>query len=259
MAQILLDFSFGFGVAAYGSLVGVGGGFLLVPLFLLLHKLPHELAVGTSLAIVTANALSGTLGYVRDRKIDYRAGIVFALFTIPGAVVGAYTTSLISAPTFHKVFGATLLLLALYLTLSGARKEAKPYSGKVGWGWVTRARYQYFEPLGALFSLGVGAVSSWLGIGGGIIHVPLMTEVLRFPVHAAVATSQFVLFFTALVGALLHHAQAHVHLATMWPAAVGAVLGAQLGVRIAGRVKGTFIVRALSLALAAVGIRLLLG
>lgn len=259
MLQIGLDFCLGFCVATYGSLVGAGGGFLLVPLFLLLYKLPHELAVGTSLAIVTANALSGTIGYVRDKKIDYRAGVVFALCTFPGAVVGAYTTDLVSGPTFQKVFGLTLAVVALYLLFRGARKDAIPFQGKTGWGWVTRAKYQYFEPVGAGISVAVGAFSSWLGIGGGIIHVPLLTEGLRFPVHTAVATSHFVLGFTALVGTVIHFSQGHVHLQTAVPATLGALLGAQLGVRIAKKVKGTMIVRALSIALLAVAVRLLLG
>lgn len=259
MLQIVLDFCLGFCVATYGSIVGAGGGFLLVPLFLLLYKLPHDLAVGTSLAIVTANALSGTLGYVRDKKIDYRAGVVFALFTFPGAVAGAYTVDLVSGPTFQKVFGISLAVVALYLLFRGARKDAVPYRGKMGWGWVTRARYQYFEPVGATVSLAVGAISSWLGIGGGVVHVPLMAEVLRFPVHTAVATSHFVLGFTALVGSVIHFSQGHVHLLTAIPASLGALLGAQLGVRIAKTLKGPIIVRALSLTLLAVAARLLLG
>lgn len=246
-------------MAAYGSLVGAGGGFLLVPLFLLLHKLPHEIAVGTSLAIVTANALSGAIGYMRAGKIDYRAGAVFALFTIPGAVLGAFTTAMFSGPTFHKVFGAVLCLLALYLIFRGARKVALPYRDKQGWGWVNRPGFSYFEPLGAAFSVMVGAMSSWLGIGGGIIHVPLLTEVLRFPVHVAVATSQFILFFTALVGAVVHFTQGHVDFSVAVPAAVGALVGAQAGVWLSRRSRGVVIVRALSLALLAVGVRLVVG
>jgi uncharacterized membrane protein YfcA len=258
MTQIVLDFCLGFAVATYGSLVGAGGGFLLVPLFLLLYHLPHEQAVGTSLAIVTANALSGTIGYVRDRKIDYRAGLVFALCTFPGAVLGAYSTAQVSGPTFQKVFGLLLALISIYLMLRGARKDAVPFRGKTGWGWITRDSYQYYEPAGAAFSVVVGAISSWLGIGGGIIHVPFMTEGLRIPVHRAVATSHFVLGFTALVGTIFHFSQGHVHLATAIPAAAGAVLGAQLGVWLARRVKGKAIVRALALALLAVAARLVL-
>lgn len=257
MQQIVLDFSLGLLVAAYGSLVGAGGGFLLVPLFLLLHKLPHEMAVGTSLAIVTANALSGTVGYVRAGKIDYRAGIVFALFTIPGAVLGAFTTAMVSGPTFQKVFGGTLCLTALYLIFRGARKDATPYLHKKGWGWVNRPTYAYFEPVGSAFSVAVGAISSWLGIGGGIIHVPLLTEAMRFPVHVAVATSHFILGFTALVGAAVHFSRGHLAMGTAVPAACGALIGAQIGVWLSKRARGVVIVRALSVALLAVGARLL--
>jgi len=257
MSQIVLDFSLGFAVATYGTLVGTGGGFLLVPIFLLLHKLPHEMAVGTSLAIVTANAMSGTIGYMREKKIDYRAGFVFAAFGIPGAVVGSFTTNLISGPTFQKVFGSLLAIVAVYLLLRGAKRDKEPFRGKSGWGWVHRSAYSYFEPAGAAFSVLVGAASSWLGIGGGIMHVPFMTEVLRFPVHVTIATSQMVLFFTAIVGASLHFSQGHVQWSIALPTALGAVIGAQVGVRISRKMQGKIIVRALSLALFAVALRLL--
>lgn len=260
MQQLVFDFLLGVSVAAYGSLVGAGGGFLLVPLFLLVRGLPHEIAVGTSLAIVAANALSGTLGYVRQGKlIDYRAGVVFALCTFPGAVLGAYSTGLVSGPAFRRIFGALLALVAGYLLLRGARRENEPHRGKKGRAWVQRPSYSYHEPLGASFSVVVGALSSWLGIGGGIIHVPFLTEVLRFPVHVAVATSHFILGFTALVGLAVHASNGHVNWEIAVPMAAGAVLGAQLGVRLAKKVKGPLIVRLLSLALLAVGLRLLWG
>jgi uncharacterized membrane protein YfcA len=153
MPQIVLDFLLGFSVAAYGTLVGLGGGFVMVPLFLLLYHLPPEIAVGTSLVIVCANAVSGTLGYVREQRIDYRAGLVFALATLPGAALGAFATSFLSGPAFQKVFGSLLLLVGIYLLAKGARKENEPFLGKRGWGWVHRPTYSYYEPAGASVSV----------------------------------------------------------------------------------------------------------
>src|SRR5687768_8104561 len=114
MMQLVLDFSLAFVVAAYGTLVGAGGGFLLVPLLLLLRDFPHTLAAGTSLAIVSANALSASYGFLRQKKIDLRAGVVFALFTIPGAVIGALLTDSVEGAAFRMVFGATLGVVAVY-------------------------------------------------------------------------------------------------------------------------------------------------
>ncbi|HEY8280225.1 MAG TPA: sulfite exporter TauE/SafE family protein [Bdellovibrionota bacterium] len=264
---IALNFCLGACVAAYGTLVGAGGGFLLVPVFLLGFNLPHQIAVGTSLVVVMVNAFSGTLGYVRDKRIDYRLGLIFSLCTLPGAVIGGFTTAWVSSSIFSKIFGLLLSLTALYLLLRGSRKSRPPIRGKREWGWVKREiatrhgmeQYEVNEPLGGLFSLFVGAISSWFGIGGGIIHVPLMTEVLRIPVHVAVGTSHFILGITALVGVLVHFYQGHVNVPLALQIGAGALLGAQLGVRLSRRVHGSLVIRALSLALLAVGLRLLLG
>ncbi len=255
---LALNFALGIGVGAYGTLVGAGGGFLLVPIFLLLHHLPHGVAVGTSLVVVAANALSGTLGYVRDRKIDYRAGVLFALCTFPGAVAGGLSVNWVSGPTFQKIFGALLSAVALYLFLRREKNTAAKPRGP-GRGWVHRESYSYFETGGMVGSVGVGAISSWFGIGGGIIHVPLMTELLGFPVSIAVATSHFILGFTALVGATVHVAQGQIDWRLALPIGLGALFGAQIGILLSRRAKGSWVLRALSLALLLVGIRLLWG
>src|SRR5437870_12670473 len=81
----------GFTVGAIGTLIGAGGGFLLVPVLLLLN--PHftaDTVAGISLAVVFFNAASGTLAYARMRRIDYKAGTIFAIAALPGAVLGAY-------------------------------------------------------------------------------------------------------------------------------------------------------------------------
>jgi uncharacterized membrane protein YfcA len=260
--DLFFNLLLGIGVGCYGTLVGAGGGFVLVPVFLLLYHMPHEHAVGTSLAVVAFNAFSGAYGYVRDGKVAFRAGISFALATFPGAVGGAYLTSAVSGPLFMKIFGICLILISAYLLLRKARKETVVIHGKRGWGWVSRTErgkeaYEYFEPLGITISIFVGAFSSWLGIGGGIIHVPAMTEVLRFPVHIAVATSHFVLAWTALVGVLIHAYHGHWEPRVAFSVGIGAFLGAQMGVRLARKAKGSNLLRFLSFALLLVGIRLL--
>jgi uncharacterized membrane protein YfcA len=81
-------------IGAFGTLIGAGGGFILTPILLLVY--PHEspeIITSISLAVVFFNAFSGSVAYARMRRIDYRSGVLFALATIPGAVVGALTTT----------------------------------------------------------------------------------------------------------------------------------------------------------------------
>src|SRR5258707_11324236 len=99
--QFLWLFPVGLVVGAFGTLIGAGGGFILVPILLLLYPDEKtELITGISLAVVFFNALSGSLAYARMRRVDYKSGIIFSIATIPGAILGALCTAYISRRVF---------------------------------------------------------------------------------------------------------------------------------------------------------------
>jgi hypothetical protein len=256
----------GFVVGAFGTIIGAGGGFILTPILLLLypHDSPQTLSA-ISLAAVFFNAASGSAAYARQRRIDYRSGAVFAVATLPGAVGGAFAVGLVSRQVFDGIMGGVLALLALWL-LAGDRwtiplparhLERRELTDRAG------ERYVYVVPLrrGALYSLGVGFVSSFLGIGGGIIHVPLLVRALGFPAHLATATSHFVLAVMAGAGTITHVSLgsfAHGHgVRRTASLSVGVVGGAQLGAHISMRLRGRVITLLLATALVALAARLL--
>jgi uncharacterized membrane protein YfcA len=126
------------------------------------------------------------------------------------------------------------------------------------------ATFQYSYNLwqGILYSAGVGFISSLLGIGGGVVHVPIMITLLRFPVHVAVATSHFVLAISAASGSAVHLANGELvgdNLLRALLLSAGVIPGAQVGARLAQRFKGPAIVRLLAVALFALGVRLVLA
>ncbi len=255
----------GVAVGALGTLIGAGGGFLLLPLLLFLY--PHEspaVLTAISLAVVCANALSGSAAYARMRRIDYRSGIVFALAGIPGAVLGAMVTHRLDRRVFDPMLGTALIVGATLIVLRTQQTASlAPLPG--GRTHVeadgTVHHYRPRTALGALLSVMVGFFSSLLGIGGGILHVPLMALVLGFPVHLATATSHFVLAILALSGLLTHVADGTLRAGAdrAIPLVVGVLGGAQIGAWLSSRVRGPWIMRGLAVALAAVGVRLLLG
>jgi uncharacterized membrane protein YfcA len=121
-------------------------------------------------------------------------------------------------------------------------------------------RYSYNVVYGALLSAGIGLLSSLLGIGGGVFQVPVMINLLRFPVHVATATSQFVLLFMSGEASAVHLASGHLageNLVRVLLLTLGVVPGAQLGARLAQRFRGHTIARLLAVALVVVGLRLL--
>ncbi len=257
----------GFGVGTFGTLVGAGGGFLLVPILALLEPtLQPEAITAISLAVVAFNASSGAFAYARQRRVDFRSGIPFALATLPGSIAGALLVRLVSRELFDIIFAVLLIGLAIFVVVAHEDEpEAAPEGG--GWGHVLREltdrsgvdyRYRVNLPLGVGLSAFVGLLSSFLGIGGGVIHVPALVGLLRFPAHIATATSHFVLAIMATVGTGTHLAAGDLDGLALQTIilGVGAVAGAQLGARISTHVHGVFIVRALAVSLVFVGLRL---
>lgn len=105
----------GFFAGGYGTIVGAGGGFIIAPALLFMYPTAAPEAITSiSLAVVFANALSGTLAYARSKRIDYRYGIVFSFAAVPGAVFGALTTTTLNRARFDLCFGLLMIGVALF-------------------------------------------------------------------------------------------------------------------------------------------------
>jgi uncharacterized membrane protein YfcA len=272
MDSILFLALVGLIIGTLGTLIGAGGGFILVPLLILLYPdLPPENITAISMAIVACNAISGSVAYVRSGRVDFKAGLLFALATIPGSILGVLTTKAIPRHAFDMIFGVVLIALATFLLIrSGKKKAPAQTDAKKGWisqqltdRWGNLYRYDYDIRKGIFLSVLVGYFSPLLGIGGGIIHVPAMVEWLYFPVHIATATSHFVLAIMASVSVLVHVVDGSYNdphtVKMVFGLALGVVPGAQLGAYLSRRIHDKFIVRALAFSLALVGLRILLS
>ncbi|MFN2463298.1 MAG: sulfite exporter TauE/SafE family protein [Candidatus Dormibacteria bacterium] len=256
-------------VGCVGTLVGAGGGFILTPALLVLYPTDSpETITAISLVAVFFNALSGSAAYARQRRIDYRTGLLFAACTLPGAVAGALVVAVAPRRIFDILMALLLGALAAWLLLG----RPQPTDGAPRPGWTEREltdpagqTYRYAVPLrrGAAYSVGVGFVSTFLGIGGGVVHVPLLVQALGFPVHIATATSHFILAIMAGTASLTHvmagsFTQGHgIHRAVAL--SIGVVAGAQVGAALSIRMDGRTIQRLLALALGLLSARLLVG
>ena len=255
-------------LGAFGTLIGAGGGFVLVPVLLLLYpQATPETITAISLAVVFFNALSGSWAYGRMRYIDYRSGLLFAAAAVPGAVLGALTTDYIPRRWFNAAFGLLMTAAAVYLffyRISESRSSLQADGQTPAERRIKKNSsghtISYSRKLGMGLSLVVGYVSSLLGIGGGIIHVPALVRLLHFPVHVATATSHFILVFMALTGTIVHIATGSFSQGGVRRTiclSIGVLIGAQVGAAISARVHGKWILRILAIALAFVSIRLL--
>jgi len=268
MGQYLWLIPFGFVIGTCGTLIGAGGGFILMPALLLLYPGESpELITSISLAVVFFNALSGSWAYGRMRRIDYKAGLLFAAAGIPGAIAGALSTAYVPRHLFDVVFGLLMAAASVFLFLHPSRQNETPSRGRSNHVAKTLIEtdgtvhsFSYDPKVGAGLSFFVGFVSSSLGIGGGIVHVPVLVHLLNFPVHVATATSHFILAIMALTGTLVHVVTgsfSHGVYRTV-ALAIGVLLGAQVGAMLSSRVEGSWIIRGLAVALGFVGIRILI-
>ncbi|HUK97657.1 MAG TPA: sulfite exporter TauE/SafE family protein [Gaiellaceae bacterium] len=254
----------GVAVGVLGTLVGAGGGFLLTPVLLIVY--PNESAqtlTSISLAAVWANSTSGTIAYLRQRRVDVRSGLLFGVATLPGAVGGALLVGYVPRRAFDAIMAVVLAAVAIWLSIyrrwdfhrtrGGSPRLLVDASGRE-WRYAVRVRQ------GVVLSVGVGFLSSFLGIGGGIFHVPMLVTALGFPTHIATATSHFVLAMMSGAAVATHIAQGAYTvghgLRRSIVLAVGLAVGAQIGARLSIRTSSVAIERLLVAGLAIAALRL---
>jgi uncharacterized membrane protein YfcA len=241
-----------------GGMFGVGGGIIVVPILILGFGLDARHAVGTSLVMIIFTALSGTLAYQRQKRIDWRVGLADALVTVPGASIGAYATQFFSSRNLALIFGIIMFLIAGAMIRRSLRKTSpkieratdRKTTLKATWrrsiidsgGNVFEYDAQMLPGLLLLFAGGLAA--GFLGIGGGLIAVPILTALIGLPIHIAVATSMLTMIFTSISGVTTHVMLGNVQVEYAIPLVVGIVIGAQLGARTAKRLKSVNLERA---------------
>ena len=173
MLDFIELFILGIGVGSFGALVGIGGGLIMVPLFMYFMMQPSgstfanvQEVVGTSLFGVLLNALSGTWAYFRQKRIILSVAMPFALATVPGAFLGSYVSEWFSGPAFSITFGASLAFLGCFMYWSSRNKAANRSADEFDPNELPRSKIW----LGIGCSFFVGFISSILGIGG-VMHV----------------------------------------------------------------------------------------
>lgn len=262
----------------YGTMVGLGGGFLLVPAFLLLG-FDSRVAAGTSMAVVLANAASGSISYLRQKRVDVRTAVIFAVAGIPGAWLGAFVDQWIPQRLFSGLFAALLAWVGIRLLTTGTRSheelveeahrddEPRPGllhdtpRGIVSRDFVDaqgiRHTYRYNLAAGFAVSLGAGFIASAFGIGGGLVQVPAMVYLFGFPPHIATATSTLIIASTSLFGTISHAMYGDVRWGEALLVAAGAIVGAQIGARLAKRIQAAPLMRLLAIGVLVTAVKLL--
>lgn len=223
----------------FGSMLGLGGGVLIVPLLTLGFGLPLRDAVGVSLVsvIMTSSAAAGV--YLERHVANLRLGMTLELFTATGALVGGSIAFLLDERLLSGLFAGLLLYVTATMLRSGLRGAPQPVEGETAIPAV--AATDGTPPIhglrvGVVGSFGAGILSALLGIGGGIIKVPLMHLAMGVPLRVATATSNLMIGITAAASAVIYALNGGIDPYVAGPTAIGVFLGATAGSRIAHRI-----------------------
>lgn len=232
----------------FGSLVGLGGGFIIVPVLRLLLNIAPTTVAGTSLVFVLANVASSAVGYLRQKRVDLAVAVPLALGAVPGSIVGVLAVKHVSPKGFDVSYGTVLLVLAVLVIRRRTTASREP-------GERTFAHaYAVAIPAGLV----LGLVSSLFGIGGGVVLIPLLLLAARMPPHVVTATSAFVIALTAPVGVIAHGIAGDIDWFAAGPLIVGGLVGGAIAPIVSARVSSPRLVTLLAVALigAAVGLML---
>ncbi len=224
-------------------MLGIGGGVLLIPLLTGLFGIPIKTAIGASIVSVIATSSAAGAVYVGRGLTHTRLSMVMEIATTLGAMAGGITAVLISPNALATLFGIVLLYVAY--SMRGLPKEDKaatptglldttftdPRTGQVVAYGVRHL------PAGMMASFLAGNISGLLGIGGGVIKVPIMTLVMGIPLRAAIGTSNFMIGITAATSAVIYYQHGYIDPSIAIPTALGVLIGAQVGTRVGGKVR----------------------
>jgi uncharacterized membrane protein YfcA len=254
----LIIFGAGTVAGALGVALGLGGGIFLVPFLTLALGFPLKSAAAISLSTVIATSSAVSARRAGNQLINLRLGMVLEVATTAGSLLGGITAQYVAETALQRLFGVVSMAVAFAMIGRINRRNviADPAAdpGRLGGrfyeeesGGVVTYRVRRL-PLALVASFIAGNVSSLLGIGGGIIKVPVLNTFCGIPIRVAAATSTFMIGVTAAASAFLYFSRGDVVLTTTAAVCLGALPGSLLGARLSDRVQA----RSLKIIMAAV-------
>ncbi len=202
------------------TMIGLGGGLIFSPLFVLLN-FPKDMAVSASLFLNGTAAISAAIVYIKKKMVDFSVALPLIVTASLGAPLGALATHRINVRIFLTVLAGVIFIAAMRMLFSGQAKEEVAEIGK--WRKIFG---------GCLIGLAIGFISGMLGIGGGVFVVPLLIYILKVPTKTAAASSMFIVCFSSTSGFITHAAISSLDWKFILLAALFSFTAGQIGSRI---------------------------
>lgn len=218
----------GFAAGVLGSMIGLGGGIIIVPILTFLG-FPPTVAASNSLFGALSNAIASTISYSKQKRIVYSLGVKLGLLSVPGTVLGAFLSTDVTPDIFKILFGFVLIASAVYIFVRKKIDNAEK----------TFSTQMMIFAVGASFFAGL--ISAFFGIGGGIVFVPLMVVGMGMGMKKAAPTSQLILLFSSLSGVITHSLLGHPDFMQAGLLALGSFVGGLVGARLSIDVKERYL------------------
>jgi len=233
-----------------GSLVGLGGGVVVVPVLTLLFHIDIRLAIGASIVSVIATSSGAASAYVKERMTNLRAGMFLEIATTTGAISGAYLTTVLPTKFLFLLFGAVLAYsaFATYHKRHSAQPLTVSHDRLANYFDLHGSYYDFYEKkeitykvtgtkLGLAMMYVAGMVSALLGIGSGALKVPAMDIAMHLPMKVSTATSNFMIGVTAAASAAFYFTRGQIDPIIAAPVAAGVLGGSMFGAKVLGRIE----------------------
>lgn len=283
------------GIAAvagfFGSMAGLGGGIFIVPALTLLYHYPMHYAVAASLAAVVGTSVSGSLRFLQAGQSNLRLALFLEILTTLGAMGGGLAAAWLPERALVILFAGVMFYTAWTMVQKATRGRAASQQGTPPQQaaqapqealdppsdppppWAASLQGSYYDPAlqgqvayqghhlaaGLAASVVGGMVSGLLGIGGGVIKVPVMNVIMGLPLKAATATSTFMVGITAAASAFVYFANGYLNPYLAAPVVLGAVAGARVGSAVGRRASSVALTWVFVVLLAFIAIQMLAG
>jgi uncharacterized membrane protein YfcA len=251
----------------FGSMLGLGAGVFFVPVLSVFFGVPLKIAVAASAISVIVNSTGGTSVYLRTGLTNIRLALVMELTTTVGAIAGGVIVILIAPRALRFVLA--IALFGMGLTMLRSKHEQPPIEDakdplrlrQTFVDGLTGARVTYVPTrlaLGLTTASFAGVLSGMLGIGGGVLKVPIMNSIMRVPLRATIGTSMYMVGITVSASAFVYYSHGLLDPSVAVPSLLGVAIGSQTGSRLGRRLKSHLLTRLLVMVLLYLAVTLLL-
>lgn len=269
MLIIIISLIIGFIAAFVGSLVGLGGGIVLVPAMLFLYDnmeafswATPQTIVGISLITMVFTGMSSTLAYYKLKRVDVKTGAIFLIGSLPGSVFGSWMNTKMDLDSFSLYFGVLMLIIFFMMFIDREKimkNKSLEITDQTRTFIIDNETYQYNVTLipSLVLSFAVGVLSGTFGIGGGTIAVPAMILFFGIPVQVAIGTSMFMIFFISIISSSAHIFLGHIVWKYVLFFIIGSYIGGTVGARTSKLFKGKTLEWLLKIVIVIAAIRLI--